>query len=85
MLDAFTEETGVEVEYSPTGDDPGSVLGTRAQGGDPPDVAIVPQPGLMIDLAIRDLVEPLDQDTVAVVEENYDEEWIDLGMVGDEL
>jgi ABC-type glycerol-3-phosphate transport system substrate-binding protein len=85
VLDAFTEQTGVEASYSPTGDDPSSVLGTRAQGGDPPDVAIVPQPGLMTDLAIRDLLEPLDEDTVAVVEENYDEAWIDLGMVGDEL
>jgi alpha-glucoside transport system substrate-binding protein len=85
VLDAFTEESGVEVTYSPTGDDPSAILGTRAQGGDPPDVAIIPQPGLMMDLAIRDLLQPLDEDTVAVVEDNYDQEWIDLGMVDDEL
>lgn len=85
VLDAFGEKSGVDVIYSPTGDDPSAILGTRAQGGDPPDVAIVPQPGLMLDLAIRNQLAPLDQETVKVVEENYDKEWVDLGRFEGEL
>lgn len=85
VIDAFTEETGIEVTYSPTGDDPGAILGTRAQGGDPPDVAIVPQPGLMLDLATKDYLHPLGDDVSGTVEENYRDEWLELGTVDGEL
>ena len=50
VLDAFTEESGVDVNYQ-SSDDLGTYLGTQIEGGSPPDVALIPQPGLMRSLA----------------------------------
>ena len=51
VLDAFTKQTGVDVTFTSTGDDISSVLEPRIAGGDAPDVAILPQPGLLKDFA----------------------------------
>jgi alpha-glucoside transport system substrate-binding protein len=52
VIDAFTDETGteVEVEVSPDFD---TVIITRVTGGNPPDVALYPQPGVLGRLAER--------------------------------
>jgi alpha-glucoside transport system substrate-binding protein len=42
--DRFTELTGIEVTYEGTRDFE-VVINTRVEGGDPPDVALLPQPG----------------------------------------
>ncbi|MTV25086.1 carbohydrate ABC transporter substrate-binding protein [Nitriliruptoraceae bacterium ZYF776] len=57
-IDAFEEETGntVEVEVSPDFD---TVIITRVTGGNPPDVALYPQPGVLSRLADRGDVVPL--------------------------
>ncbi|MBA3627655.1 MAG: carbohydrate ABC transporter substrate-binding protein, partial [Chloroflexi bacterium] len=49
-LAAFEEESGVTVEYegSPDFD---TVITTRVQGNNAPDIAIFPQPGLLLDVA----------------------------------
>lgn len=44
VLKAFEEKTGATVTYASTGEDTGAYLGPRIQGGNPPDVAILPQP-----------------------------------------
>src|SRR5687767_7427094 len=46
VLKAFSDKTGAKVTYASTGEDTGAYLGPRIQGGSPPDVAILPQPGL---------------------------------------
>jgi alpha-glucoside transport system substrate-binding protein len=46
---AFEEETGITVEYEGSRDFE-TVITTRVQGGDAPDIAIFPQPGLMLDI-----------------------------------
>jgi alpha-glucoside transport system substrate-binding protein len=58
VIDAFTEETGtaVQVEVSPDFD---TVIITRVTGGNPPDVALYPQPGVLGRLAERGDVIPL--------------------------
>jgi alpha-glucoside transport system substrate-binding protein len=60
VIDAFTEETGtlVEVEVSPDFD---TVIITRVTGGNPPDVALYPQPGVLGRLAERGDVLPLQE------------------------
>ena len=45
VLDAFTEETGIEATYEANRTDYATVLRTRIQGGNPPDVAIIPGSG----------------------------------------
>lgn len=49
-LEAFTQETGIEVTYTASTDFTTEIR-TQVQGGDPPDIALFPQPGLVTDLA----------------------------------
>ncbi|MFW5844450.1 MAG: ABC transporter substrate-binding protein, partial [Spirochaetota bacterium] len=74
----FEEATGIDVVYEGSGDFE-SLITVRAEGGDPPDVAAFPQPGLMQDLVERDAVEdigPWMED--GYLEEQYDQSWLDL-------
>jgi hypothetical protein len=85
VLDAFTEATGIETTYKSTGDDVGAYLGTQIEGGNPPDVAMLPQPGLLRDLAADGSLQPVGEAGVAALEENYASVWSDLGSVDGEL
>ena len=72
---AFEEETGIDVQYS--GDRSfEQQIGVRVDGGDPPDIAMFPQPGKIGDFQ-EDLV-PLNDDVLSVVEENFDAGWTEL-------
>jgi len=84
VLDAFTEETGISAEYQSNADI-GTFLGTQIEGGQPPDVALLPQPGLMRDLAGQDALVPVSDDVEAALDENYAPVWKDLGTVDGEL
>ena len=55
----FTEETGVEIQETGTADFEQLAL-TRVQGGNPPDILLHPQPGLMYDLIDQGLAFPQD-------------------------
>lgn len=72
-LRGFEDATGIDVNYSGTAnfvDD----LGRRAESGlDAPDIAIIPQPGLVSRLAERNQLVPLSQDTLATIESEYGE------------
>ena len=47
VLEAFTAETGIQATYEPNRTDYATVLRTRIQGGNPPDVAIIPGIGFL--------------------------------------
>lgn len=85
VLAAFTEQTGAEVTFTSTGDDIATVLGTRVAGGDPPDVALLPSPGLLKQFATDGALQPLSDDVISAVEENYSAVWKDLGTVDGQL
>ena len=85
VLDAFTEETGVETTYRPTGDDVGAFLGTQIEGGSPPDVAMLPQAGLLRDLAGEGSLTPAGEDVQAAMAEHFSPDWTELGSVDGEL
>lgn len=80
VMDAFTEDSGVDVSYK-SSDDLGTYLGTQIEGGNPPDVALIPQPGLMRDLAQQGSLVELGDDALAGLEENYAPIWKDLATV----
>ncbi len=87
VLEAFTEATDIEATYEPNRTDYATVLRTRIQGGNPPDVAIIPGIGTLRSLArdgslisIADL--GLDQSSF---EGNYAPGILDVGVVDDEL
>src|SRR4051812_45249529 len=48
----------VKVNYKAAAD-PGQALSTSVQGGNPPDVAALPSPGLMKDFANRGALKPI--------------------------
>lgn len=77
----FTEETGIEVQYSGSRDFETQIR--VASEGDLPDLAVIPQPGLVADLA--DQITPVPQDTLDEHEGQYDEGLWDLVTVDDEI
>ncbi|MFI6737943.1 ABC transporter substrate-binding protein [Nonomuraea sp. NPDC050451] len=79
VLKAFTEKTGAQVTYASTGEDTGAYLGPRIQGKNPPDVAILPQPGLVQQYADQNALIPLTDDVVKEVDTNYTPYWKELG------
>jgi len=79
VLDAFSEESGVDVSYTSTGDDVGAYLGTQIEGGNPPDVAMLPQPGLLRDLAGDGSLVEANSEVQGALEENFDPIWTELG------
>jgi ABC-type glycerol-3-phosphate transport system substrate-binding protein len=83
VLDQFAKSTGATVSYTSTGDDIATVLGGQIQGGKPPDVAVLPQPGLMNDLAKQGSLKPLNDKVSGAVSENYAEVWKTLGTAQD--
>ncbi|HEX7095124.1 MAG TPA: extracellular solute-binding protein [Acidimicrobiales bacterium] len=85
VLDLFEEQTGASVTFVSTGDDIATVLGTRLEGGDPPDVAMLPQPGLMRDLVNQGALRPIEDIAGDLVDENFAPIWRELGSVNGEL
>ncbi|AQZ66257.1 Alpha-glucosides-binding periplasmic protein AglE precursor [[Actinomadura] parvosata subsp. kistnae] len=81
VLKAFTEKTGAEVTYASTGEDTGAYLGPRIQGKNPPDVAILPQPGLVQQYVEQNALKPLTPEVVKEVDTNYTPYWKELGSV----
>lgn len=75
----FTEETGTQIAWEGTRDLP-TVLAIRVAAGNPPDIAILPNPGQMVEFAkTGDLVA---LDTFMDMEQlksDYAQSWLDLG------
>lgn len=82
---AFEDATGATVVYTPTGDNIGAIVGTRVQGGRPPHVAFLPQPGLLADFAQQGALLPLDDVVSDLVDQHYRDVWRNLATVDDTL
>ena len=86
VLDGFTASTGIPTQYEQARDFL-PVLRTRLAAGNPPDIAIVPRPGVMVEFARAGDIVPLDgivgQEIISpdTAKANYSQAWIDLGTV----
>ncbi|MDH6294029.1 maltose-binding protein /trehalose-binding protein /sucrose-binding protein [Agrobacterium fabrum] len=80
VLAYFSDATGVNVRYSSSENYEQQIV-IDTQAGSPPNIAILPQPGLLADLAAKGFLVPLGDDTAKWVEENYGagKSWVDLG------
>jgi ABC-type glycerol-3-phosphate transport system substrate-binding protein len=81
VLDKFKEANpDVTVNYTSAGDQLPTQLSTAVEGGNPPDIAVLPQPGLMRDFVQKDALKPLDfaSDDIAT---NLGESAVELGSV----
>jgi alpha-glucoside transport system substrate-binding protein len=79
MFDYFESATGATVEYAGS-DSFESELRRAAETGGLPNIAVIPQPGLLADLAADGNVAPLTDDDAAWITENYaaGSSWVDL-------
>lgn len=75
----FEAATGANVEYT-GGDGFEQRIMIDVEAGSPPNIAVVPQPGLAADLAKRGKLVPLPAETATWVAENYaaGQSWVDL-------
>ena len=79
----FEEQTGIDIVYEGSGDFESLVV-IRAEGGDPPDIAAFPQPGLMADLVRRGYITDLSESfSMEDLQRQYSDAWIDLSRVDD--
>ena len=80
----FLEATGVDVKYSSSENYEQQIV-IDTQAGSPPNIAILPQPGLIQDLASKGFLRPLGDDVAAWVKDNYGagQSWVDLGTYKD--
>jgi len=85
VLDLFKQTSGADVRYVAGGDDLSTLLQTRIKGGNPPNVAISPHPGVVAQLARSGALKPLDPAVAGMVERNYAQMWKDLGTVDGKL
>jgi alpha-glucoside transport system substrate-binding protein len=84
VLDGFKEKNpDVTVKYK-AAKDPGQALSTSVQGGNPPDIAALPSPGLMKDFADRGAIKPIDF-AKSDVSANFSEDWVNFGTVDGKL
>ena len=79
---AFTEDTGIEIDYTGSRDFETQIR-VAAEGGDLPDLAVIPQPGLVRDLAEK--ITPVPKDVLDDHEEQFNEYLWDLVTVDDDV
>jgi alpha-glucoside transport system substrate-binding protein len=81
----FTDETGIGMAFEGTRD-LAAVLTTRVEAGNPPDLAILPNPGQMYELAdAGELVDISQFMDMGELETNYAQAWLDLASYNDTL
>ncbi|MFJ2369560.1 ABC transporter substrate-binding protein [Microbacterium sp. NPDC087665] len=81
-FDSFTEETGIKVEYTGDKGFEGNIV-TKVTGGDAPDIAVVPQPGLLKTLVDTGKVIAAPEGVEKAVDENWSEDWKKYGTFDD--
>ncbi|MES4892465.1 ABC transporter substrate-binding protein [Streptomyces sp. NPDC096012] len=85
VLDAFTEKTGARTRFVSTGDNVSTVVGSKIEGGNAPDVVMVPQVGVLQQFAKKGWLKPLSTATEKAVDAGYAPVWKKYGSVGGTL
>ncbi|GAA2075218.1 ABC transporter substrate-binding protein [Microbacterium hatanonis] len=81
-FEQFTADTGIEVVYTGDKSFEGNIV-TKVTGGSAPDIAIVPQPGLVKALVDTGEVQPAPEAVEANVDANWSPDWKTYGTVDD--
>ncbi|NGO69080.1 ABC transporter substrate-binding protein [Streptomyces boncukensis] len=79
VLDEFEKRTGARVEFVPTGDNVATYVGSKVQGGSPPDIVMLPQVGVLRQFAEKGWLKPLGPRARAELRKNFSKGWRDLG------
>jgi alpha-glucoside transport system substrate-binding protein len=75
---------GLTIKYTGGGDNVPQLVSTALAGGNPPDVATLPQPGTMRDFARRGALKPITY-ARGTIARNFQPSWITLGTVSGKL
>lgn len=78
IVKAYNAKTGNNVVYENSPEFSTQIL-VQAEAGTPPDIAALPQPGLMKNFAARGFIKPLPASLIAKIDQNYAKAWKDLG------
>jgi alpha-glucoside transport system substrate-binding protein len=81
-LRPFTRATGIPVRYIGSVDFVDDLLLRTGEGNDPPDIAVVPQPGLVRQLADEGTLVPLDEQTTNAVIAHTPPSLVRLSRIG---
>ncbi|MFJ5719674.1 ABC transporter substrate-binding protein [Streptomyces sp. NPDC093149] len=81
VLKEFENRTGATVTFVPAQDPIVNFLGTKIAGGQPPDVAMIPQVGAIQQAAQKKWAKPVGPEAKAELDKNYSKVWQDLGTV----
>ncbi|MFF0832212.1 MULTISPECIES: ABC transporter substrate-binding protein [unclassified Streptomyces] len=81
VLAEFEKRTGAKVTFVPAQDPIINFLGSKIAGGQPPDVALLPQPGAIKQAVQKGWAKPLGADALKELRKNYSQGWQDIGKV----
>ncbi|MGW2709684.1 ABC transporter substrate-binding protein [Streptomyces sp. NPDC001356] len=82
VLAEFEKRTGAKVTFVPAQDPIINFLGSKIAGGQPPDVALLPQPGAIKQAVDKGWAKPLGAGAQQELAKNYSQGWQDIGKVG---
>ena len=85
VLDAFTAKTGATTQFTSTGDNVSTVVGSKIEGGNAPDVVMVPQVGVLQQFAKKGWLKPLSATTEKSLDAGYSPVWKKYGSVDGRL
>ncbi len=85
VLDGFAEQSGADVRFLSAGDDIAAFVGPRIEGGDPPDVAMLPQPGVLQSFADQGDLIPIEDVAGDEVDQNFSATAREVGSADGEL
>lgn len=83
-FEQFTECTGIEVTHNGSGEFEQQLV-VQAEGGNAPDLAAIPQPGLLQRMVADGHVKPAPDAVEAKVDEGWTEDWKTYGTVDGEF
>jgi alpha-glucoside transport system substrate-binding protein len=81
VLDAFSEQTGAKTTFISTGDNVSTVVGSKIEGGNAPDVVMVPQVGVLKQFAEKGWLQPLSNKALGDAGTNFADVWREYGTV----
>ncbi|MGW4759210.1 ABC transporter substrate-binding protein [Streptomyces chartreusis] len=81
VLAEFEKRTGAKVTFVPAQDPIINFLGSKVAGGQPPDVAMLPQPGAIKQAVEKKWAKPLGAEAVKELQQNYSPGWQEIGKV----
>ncbi|MEV6654086.1 ABC transporter substrate-binding protein [Streptomyces sp. NPDC051219] len=81
VLKEFEKRTGASVTFVPAQDPIVNFLGTKIAGGQPPDVAMLPQVGALTQAVQKKWAKPVGAEAQAQLDKNYGNGWKTLGAV----